>query len=301
MLLDMERIIREQERYFLVSDNIRRAFDYVPIGTTMDLHRRYLTDQPLLGLIKKILRGNHHEHRIIGIDQGSAYSPTALNVLLHHVLDIPSSGDAANPPWFRYADNLAYLGHGATEGLTALNQASRLITSHGMALKGEDGPPTDLRLEGRTTLGYVLQWGEGRLNYNLNEQAWQELGTKLSEAHRYGEPRRVANDVTRGWIVYGGPSFEGSEDSNVIDRIRRIAARQGFREITGSQIERHIRTARHHWTAYRDRWASSLGENKGQERVFGGVPHAMDVGGQPVLPEAEVAVPLLGSDLGCPF
>ena len=91
MLIAMERIILDQQRYVIAQDDIRDAFDHIPIYYVMELHRRYIDDPALLNLIEKVLRGHNAERRTIGIDQGSAYSPLALNVVLHHALDQPSA------------------------------------------------------------------------------------------------------------------------------------------------------------------------------------------------------------------
>ncbi len=255
MLLHMERIVTEQERYVIAQDDICKAFDYVPIDLVMELHRRCLTDDRLLGLIEKVLRGNPNENRTIGIDQGSAYSPLALNVLLHYVLDLPFSENAANPPQLRYADNLVYLGRSVSEGLTAIDQTKQLLLPTGMTLKGQDGTPVDLRLGDQVRiLGYRLKWEKGRLRYGLDGEAWAGLKRDLAVAHKESNPFQTAMEVVRGWIGYYGPAFESKIEEVVISRILGITAKTGFREITSTQVRRYAQSAQDHWTAYRKRW-----------------------------------------------
>jgi hypothetical protein len=56
------------------------------IADIMADHARYIQDESLLDLIGVVLRGNDL-NKPVGIDQGSPYSPTALNVRLHHTIE----------------------------------------------------------------------------------------------------------------------------------------------------------------------------------------------------------------------
>lgn len=258
MLLDMERIIAEEGRFVIVTDDIRKAFDTVPIAAIMDLHRRHLTDEPLLALVEKVLRGNSQENRVVGVDQGSAYSPLALNVLLHDVLDSMFSEEAANPPQLRYADNLVYLCRDVSEATAAISRARQLLLPYGMSLKGEDGEPVDLRREGQTVqiLGYSVRWEKDRMQCSLGIGAWLNLKKKLSETHRCPNPTRMAQEVPRGWIGYYGPCFESKGEEADVKRILRIIAKDGFREVSRDRIERYVQSARDRWVIYRKRESS---------------------------------------------
>jgi RNA-directed DNA polymerase len=175
MLVEMERIILDQERYVIAQDDIANAFDNVPVDHVMDLYRRYVEDPELLVHVNKILRGHQAERRTIGIDQGSALSPLCLNVVLHHALDKPFSGNAANPPWLRYADNLVYLCQGVNEGQAAIQAAQQLLKPIGMTLKGVDGQPVDIRHQGTEILGFAIRWEDGQIRYDLTKGALCEL------------------------------------------------------------------------------------------------------------------------------
>jgi hypothetical protein len=56
--------------------------------------------------IEVVLRGSDI-NRTVGIDQGNPYSSTALNVRLHHAIDLMQ--DQHPPRYYRYADNVVYL------------------------------------------------------------------------------------------------------------------------------------------------------------------------------------------------
>src|SRR5262249_52560645 len=127
MLAKLEEQMGRQTRSALAIDDVRKAFDNVPIDEVVGLHAEALADLDQEGftdeekkksieLVEAVLRG-HDEKRSRGIDQGGPYSPTALNVLLNHHLDAPMTEHAKSKPlWHRYADNLVYLCGSVTEG-----------------------------------------------------------------------------------------------------------------------------------------------------------------------------------------
>ena len=91
----------------LAVDDVRKAFDNVPIAPLMETFAEHINDPSLLQLVETILRGGEDRGRAVGIPQGNPLSPLALNVMLHHAHDLPLEADANFPPLFRYADNLA--------------------------------------------------------------------------------------------------------------------------------------------------------------------------------------------------
>ena len=133
MLPDLERIMVEQQRFVIAQDDIVNAFDNVPIDLVMGVFAQHVDDPELHIVGNKILRGHQDEQREVGIDQGSALSPLALNVVLHHVLDVPFSENAAHPPWLRYADNIVYLCQSVHEGMAATQAALVQAAKDGLA------------------------------------------------------------------------------------------------------------------------------------------------------------------------
>ena len=182
MLLDMERIIAEEQRFVIAQDDIANAFDNVAIDYAMDLYRQQIDEKQLITLIKEVSRGHEAEQRTIGIDQGSATSTLTLNVVLHHALDTFSfSENAAHPPWLRYADNIVYLCHSVYEGEAAIQEAQTLLRPTGMTLKGEDGPPVDIRKERIKLLGFIIHWKDGQIRYEMPEENWSNLEKMRSD------------------------------------------------------------------------------------------------------------------------
>jgi len=231
VLIRLERTMVEQDRWVLAIDDVRDAFDHVNLAQLMDDHRLHLQDKKLLDLIDVVLRGGSNEDRKEGIEQGNAYSPTCLNVRLHHAHDLGLGRDRANPSWLRYADNLVYLTGDVPEGLRALQRSRALLQPSGFTLKGEDGPPVDLR-EGREAhlLGFLLSYRDGQLAYGLDEGAWTGLKQNLERAHEFPNPPVHAAQAVRGWLGAYGPAFEGTR-REVPEQVLRTAASCGFREL----------------------------------------------------------------------
>ncbi len=251
MLMAMEQITVDEQRFVVAQDDIRNAFDHVPIGYVMGLFRRYIDDPGLLNIVNKILRGHRADHRTVGIDQGSALSPLALNVALHHALDVPFSENAAHPPWLRCADNIVYLCQSVHEGRTAIQAAQNLLNPIGMNLKGSDGPPVDLRAgQQANILGLSIRWEGGQIQYDLTEEAWANLKRKLSETHMTENIPDRAIQVIKGWTESGGPAFENKSEGPILTRVQEVAAEAGHREeLSRRQLSRYLQSARDRWVS----------------------------------------------------
>ncbi|WP_254511404.1 reverse transcriptase domain-containing protein [Anatilimnocola floriformis] len=149
MLVAIEFAVLHRESYFFQQDDIRRAFDNVPLALAIAACQSLMSDVRLRQLIEAVLRG-HDTCRNIGIEQGDPLSPLALNLVMHSVLDLPLTAAAQNgfPLYLRYADNLVVLGRSALDVAESLGLARRRLAEHGMTLKGEDGGLTHLRRPG---------------------------------------------------------------------------------------------------------------------------------------------------------
>ena len=159
----------------LAIDDVKKAFDNVPIAPLMETFAEHINDPSLLQLVETILRGGEDRGRAVGIPQGDPLSPLALNVYLHRVHDLPLEGDRDFPPLYRYADNLCYLTGSVPEGHLALDRVRRLLAHAGLALKGADGDPVDLREGGSASLlGFRLSLHEDRLRLGLGEDALED-------------------------------------------------------------------------------------------------------------------------------
>ena len=127
MLAELEVSMVRHNRWVVAIDDVKSAFDNVPIIQTLECHRQLLAtlklksntasaqagwqveSERIIQLVDVVLRGAD-QGRKRGIEQGNNYSPIALNALLHYRLDKPMSGKMKHPFWFRYAEQLGLSG-----------------------------------------------------------------------------------------------------------------------------------------------------------------------------------------------
>lgn len=220
----------------LAIDDVRRAFDHVPIAPLLEIFKEHLEDPSLLQLVETILRGGEDRGRVVGIPQGSPLSPLALNVYLHHVHDRPLQGDPDFPPPFRYADNVCYPCKDVPEGIDALDHVRLILAPTGLALKGLDGDPIDLIEGGEARLlGFSLSIKGAGFSLGLGEDALgADMDRRLIEAHDDPDPHRAARTALRGWVAACGPAL-GEPTEGDTEAILRTAARHGFRELASKE------------------------------------------------------------------
>lgn len=275
LLVELERLILGEKRVVIAQDDIRTAFDTVPIGLALECFFRHVQDADLLSLIGIILQGHDGLDRVMGLDQGSALSPLALNAVLDWVLDRPSSADPAQPPILRYADNLVVVSRSVAEARQALQRVAELLAPQGLDLKGEDGPPAILTRQGARIdiLGLRVGLEDSRLRVGLAPEAYEGLDRRLDEAHATDNPPQIARMVIQGWIASHAPGLESLSVDQMLPRIRQVATRKGFREIgTDNLIRDQILCAVARWRAYRD---SSQEEVRGTDLDLGGEDEAL--------------------------
>jgi hypothetical protein len=260
-LARLERAMTQQDRWVLATEDIRDAFGSVVLDDVLADHRRHLADPGLLRLLEVVLRGTEDGSPKTGIDQGNAYSPTALNVRLHFAHDRGFGPGPLHPPWLRYADNVVYACQSVSEGIQALNHARHLLARAGFSLKGEDGPPRDLRQGHRASLlGFVVSCREGQVAYALGKYAWDGLAQSLVRAHEAEDPSQAARTAVLGWVNAYGPAL-ASLRSATPGRVLTTAASLGFREVTTSQeLRERWEASYRRWCALRRAYGSEGGE-----------------------------------------
>ena len=232
LLAELEACVLIGGRWIIVTDDIRKAFDNVPVASTISAIRQHIPDEATMELMEKIIRGHDGAARQIGIDQGDPLSPLVLNILLNQVLDRPLLAAHPGIPFWRYADNLVWCCQDVPEGHRILQQARQLLDVAGFALKGDFGP-VDLRRQGAHVklLGFrICRRGKTQLHYELTKDVWRSLRQSLIAAHEAPHPAKMANMVISGWLEAYGPVFGGDVEREILDRVRGIAVGVGFRE-----------------------------------------------------------------------
>ena len=256
MLADMEQTMIRQGRWVLLPLDIRQAFDNVLIDGLLPILPEYIADEQLLNLIDVIVRGDEGRSHTLGLDQGSPLSPILLNLWLHHGLDLPYSADPANPPQYRYADDLTYLCCSVPDGRQAIRRVKELLAPTGLQLRDMDVQPTNLRRQGARAqvLGFLVSQQDGRLVLGIGPDAWAGLRQGLTEAYEAQHPTETAQAVISGWLAAYGMAVESEDVTGVVDGILQTAAQLGHRELTSRpELETAILEAQVRWLRIRER------------------------------------------------
>ena len=114
-----------------VLDDVKDAFDHVPLARLLDVVRNRLVAGDIVELIRVVT--DHGATR--GIRQGSSLSPLLLNVYLDHVLDRPWARREPATPLIRVADDLLVLARDRADAGIARGHLRDRLLSAGMMLK----------------------------------------------------------------------------------------------------------------------------------------------------------------------
>lgn len=231
MLAYLESTMLERRWSVLAIDDVRQAFDHVPIARLRPFIAEAV-DEKIVALIERILRGSNRSMNPIGVDQGNALSPLLLNLLLHEHLDRPWTTDNSKPVLARYADNIALVCQDVSGGHEGLHAVAGCLQAVGLTLKGHDGPPVDLS-DGNNQvelLGFVIRQGEMGLQFDPGREAWANLAQAFRKAHLASSPPTAARLAAIGWLEAYGPALN-AEMRPTVDRIYREAVRAGHTEL----------------------------------------------------------------------
>jgi hypothetical protein len=261
MLAAIEIAVLHRQCHFFEQDDVRRAFDNVPIALAVCVCQALTPDARLRQLIETILRG-HDTSRTIGIEQGDPLSPVVLNLVMHSVLDLllTTAVQDGSPLYLRYADNLVVLGRSALDVTQSLDLARQRLGQHGMLLKGEDEGLTYLRRPGAqvTLLGTKLSLEGTSLRYQPADP--RGLRTALDEIWQSPDPRLAAKEVMQGWVTAQGMCVESAGAEGLVGMVRKAAWEAGLlempsvREISGWETQAQAR-----WDEFRRcKWRKEL-------------------------------------------
>lgn len=247
----MQRVMRERKAYVLATDDIHECFPHAPLNEVMQCHCRHITQPDLLWLIETVIRGHKGPGNTIGLDQGSPYSPVAMELLLHTHLDLRLKALYRGIPLYRYVDNLTFICNSEHEGNQILQAAEEILAELDFSLKCEERPPMDIRDANfdRKVLGLIPRWQNGQLTFSIPESAYDDLQTSFIETLESPNPAETARKVAIGKIESLGPALVNRVAPTVIDRVISIARNCGFTELRKNLSETALK-ARNQWLTY---------------------------------------------------
>lgn len=247
---EMQRVMRERRAYVLATDDIRDCFPHALLDEIIRCHRRHISQPDLLWLIETVIRGHDGLGHMTGLDQGSPYSPVAMELLLHDHLDTRLEAEFRGfPLLLRYVDNLTFICSSENEGNRVLQVAEETLADLGFSLKCEERPPMDIRDSSfnRKVLGLIPRWQNGQLMFSIPESTFDDLRVSLSNALQSPAPVETARKAARGRIESLGPALVKRVVPSVVDRVISTARDCGFTELQRKVLIETAYKARKRW------------------------------------------------------
>lgn len=243
-----EHITVGEGRDIWVTEDIRNAFDNVPIGRLLDVLRARVPNQKLIDLIRQSCATGKR-----GIQQGGPLSPLMLNLYLHHFLDSVWQRHHSGTPLVRYADDLLILCTSREEANDRLQVLQRILLDAGMQLKGSSAADVTHDIAGDDAadwLGFrILRAGE-RLNISIGDKCWSGLHQGLRLAHEKPNSPVRAIQTIESWIMQTGACHEWVDHDVVLESVRTMAAAEGFDELPSAA------TLLERWNQAEKKWQS---------------------------------------------
>lgn len=251
----------ETGRYdVLVNHDVRSAFPSLSVNVAMHAFRMYIRDRALLGLIDILLRGAEGPKHHVGIPQGLALSPLALDFSMSLFFDRywPSNSDSLVA--LRYVDNVVFACTTMDEGRRAVDRCRTLLGRIGLSLKDvpEQKHLCNLRNGGVSELlGFNLSLSGSTLRFDVGNGALQKLQDNLTRAKREPNPPLTSRDIVVGWIGAMGPAFDNTRSAQLTEQVLETAHRNGFREIPGELVRSTWEEAGRKWQRFLQRRPST--------------------------------------------
>ncbi len=248
----LSREIRRRGVYYLAIDDIRDCFPSAPLDKVIRCQRHFVHSEPLLQLIARVIRYQDDAGQT-GLEQGSPYSPVAMDALLHHYLDrVMMTREQGRGILFRYVDNLTFICRNAGERLRLVEAAKECLNPLNLKLKGQQSCHGDLRDQHFQTplLGLIPRWENDRLTFKIPESAFNDLETRLQMSSASISPLRDAESCFKGWIEARSPALTNRVAQSTSHRISQLAVKYGFRSLTRSTLNTWCHLARRRWDQF---------------------------------------------------
>jgi len=247
-----ERLLRSGAGCIWLTEDLKNAFDRVPLDQLRQTLLVYLPNAELVELIVALV-GTGTKN---GIQQGGPLSPLLLNVYLHHVLDRKWAKLFPTIPMIRFVDDLLLLCRTRAEAHRTWKELYEILEPAGMLLKGmQDGAPdsdviADVRESKIHWLGFRLRFRREQLDVDLEQSAWKRLAHRFEECHTSPNAPLRAEAMAVGWLTQMAPCYGTVKRSNVATRLREVADESGFDEISSTA------TLKAHWKNAYERWSA---------------------------------------------
>jgi len=247
-----ERITVGEGRDIWVTEDIRNAFDNIPIGRLVDVLTARIRSDTLVELIKRSCAAGKR-----GVLQGGPLSPLLLNLYLHHFLDSEWQRACPDTPLLRYADDLLILCKSREEAEGRWQDLRSILLPAGMQLKASFAADVTHEIAGSDVadwLGFQISRMGERLNIGIGAKAWSGLQQGLCRAQEKSNSPVRAIQTIESWIRQIGACHEWVDHDGVLEKVRTVAAAEGFNELpSGECLLEHWHQAQRNWQSVRSK------------------------------------------------
>ena len=249
-------LFRVEGRSLWITDDIRGAFDHVPLQRLQDIVRKCIPDDKVNEIISRLLA--HHGGR--GLSQGSSLSPLLMNLYLDHFLDRPWRRAHPETPLLRYMDDLLVACRPGDDASSMYNDLTRLLGNAALTLKGSSqNSIRDLRQGTEVSwLGCLLTSGSERLQIRLAiDDCPRSLENSLQERlpllHYAPDAAHLAWHTIRGMLDQAGPCYCDTDRRAAYRTVVRVGGEYAFEELpTEREFLRWWRASYARWCRLRD-------------------------------------------------
>jgi len=247
-----EQITVSRPTWYWLTEDLRDAFDNVPLGRLRDVLALHVPCQQLVELIIKLVGPSGTS----GIQQGGPLSPLMLNLYLHHHLDMPWKQECPDVPLLRYADDLLLLCKTRKVADESWKRLHERLQPTGLQVKGTGAAAVTCRLtQNRSAewLGFRISKVKQSLVIDVADKSWNRLSEHLMLCHeRTNSPVRAMAAI-ESWIRQLGPCYATADRDNILAHISDTALAQGFNELpTPKSLQKIWKVAGQRWQELRE-------------------------------------------------
>lgn len=244
-----EHLSCANKRFVWLTEDIKDAFQHVPLGRLLQIVEKLLPDARLIDLLERVLPSRE----LPGLRQGGSLSPLMLNVYLHRHLDYPWQQNHPEIPLIRFADDLLGLCRTAEQAAKSRNRIEQLLIPAGFTLKSVAKSVHALK-SGETAdwLGFAISKPGRGLAAGIADRPWKALEGHFALAHYKADAQLRASEIAKQWLIQRSPCYRWSNTDEVCEQVVTLARKYAFEEVPlPEELKRYWQRAAARWSTLR--------------------------------------------------